>query len=167
MEIWNISRKQNQMNDEKLKNIFGFFVNKGLLYGDVKKPVSTFKIEIEDIFYIGENIEPRVLEVFPAALIHFPKTFIGKSKIPKEMNEIIKNIKKNKKTGPNYKHIEYKNMYRWAQKNLNDKRTRKLEDIKVNKTFRFKPDVYKKLREKSKDQNISATELLEKLILSF
>jgi len=152
------------LNQVKAQKLFGFLIAKGFLYGENIPLQPNAKIHIQDALWIGENIEPRVLEVLPAALIPFPKTFIGP--IPIEFKKILRDIKKLKKVGNDYKYVPYKAMKRWADRKLPDHRTKKISEIKVNKTFRLHPRVISKLRRLADKNNDNLNECLEKLIKS-
>ncbi len=152
--------------DARAKNTLGFLVNKGLLW--TNQPIKPYlgKINIQDVLWTAENVEPRVYEVLPAAMIHFPKTFIGLKNLPNELNTIVKCIKNGKTPEKiEWKGIKFKNMVRWANKPLKDKRTIKLSEMKKNRTFSFSADTNLKLREVAKSKKISETELLQQLVL--
>lgn len=152
--------------DPRAKNVLGFLINKGLLLAN--KPMKPYfgKINIQDALWTAENVEPRVYEVLPAAMIHFPKTFIGLKNLPKDLGAIIKDIK-NRKTPEKeeWNGIKIQSMIRWANRQLNDKRTTKLSEMKKNKTFSFSLMVNEKLKGLAKRKKISETEFLEQLIL--
>jgi hypothetical protein len=117
--------------------------------------------------WTAEHIEPRVLEVLPAAMIHFPKTFIGIKDIPDELGLIIADIQKRKiPEMTEWRGIQVKNMVKWANKSLKDKRTTPQHRKKQTRTFSLSVEAGKKLKELSKSQNRSETEILEKLLLA-
>lgn len=152
--------------DPRAKNILGFLINKGLLW--TNQPIKPYfgKITIQDALWTAENVEPRVYEVLPAAIIHFPKTFIGLKNLPQDLNAIIKKIK-NRKTPDQeeWKGMKIKNMIRWANIRLKDKRTIRLSEMKKNRTFSFSSEANKRLKENAKNKKMSETEFLENLIL--
>ncbi len=152
------------LNDKRTKKVLGFLIAKGFLLGEGIKPKPNVKILIEEALWVGKKVEPRVLEVLPAALIHFPKTFIGYAFIPLDLMEIIECIKKNKEMGPDYFGIRYQDMKRWAEKSSNDKRTKPLSQIRVNKTLRFNAYLWNKIKSHAQSKNISLTQYLEDLI---
>ena len=64
--------------------------------------------------WVVNNVEPRVLEVLPAALIHYPSAFTNAGKLPEKLKEVIEKILANSEEGPSYGDILYRNMKRWA-----------------------------------------------------
>jgi hypothetical protein len=112
----------NKKLDPRAKNTLGFLINKGLLW--TNQPIEAYvgKINILDAIWTAENIEPRVYEVLPAALIHFPKTFIGLKNLPEELFLITKAIKAGKTPEKEeWNGIKTKNMAKWANNPLKDK----------------------------------------------
>jgi hypothetical protein len=97
-------------------------------------------------------------------LIHFPKSFYNKNKLPKAFEQIVKDIVKGKDIEGTYKGIEIKKMKFWADRHLRDKRTKPVSKRKILKTFRLSPDCVKFLEEKSKSKKISQIEFLEDMI---
>ena len=61
--------------DPRFIAVAGALAAKKLLFFDQCYPAPKKKISIADILWVGENLEPRVLEVFPAALLRFPSLF--------------------------------------------------------------------------------------------
>ena len=104
--------------DQRFKKVLGFFVAKGLLFTKAVEPQPTVKLDVADVLWVGEHIEPRVFEVLPAALLHFPKTFLHQEKLSDEFVGIIERIKKDVKEGPDFQGISYLKMRHWARKRL-------------------------------------------------
>lgn len=150
--------------DRRTQKVLGFLIAKGLLLGRHIPNCPNVKIPIEEALWVGNTVEPRVIEVLPAALLHFPKTFIGITKIPQLLKEIIAHIKKHKTEGPNYNGILYRDMKTWAERILPDKRTKPLSEIRINKTYRFNVQVLQKMHKLAKAQKVSITQYLENLI---
>lgn len=156
----------NKKLDPRAKNTLGFLVNKGLLWTNQAIEPYMGKINILDAIWTAENVEPRVYEVLPAALIHFPKTFIGMKNLPEELDLITKDIKAGKTPQKEeWNGIKTRNMVKWANNPLKDKRTVKLSEMKKNKTFSFSPHVASKLKKLAKLNKTSETSFLESLIL--
>lgn len=153
--------------NKKAKQVLGFFIAKELLWTNQKIKPYHGKIDIKDAIWVAEHIEPRVLEVLPAAMIHFPKVFLGNKDIPQELNEILLNIRKG--AAPPmlmWKGIETKKMLKWANMTLKDKRTRPISQKKVNRTFSLSPQTSAKLKKLSTQNQTTETGILEKLIES-
>jgi hypothetical protein len=156
----------NTFKNPKAQKILGFLHAKNLLWARNTKPVHLAKIPILDAIWVGTHIEPRVLEVLPAALLHYPKTFLLMNQIPEDFKKIVENIRKGNPAGPDYKGILYKDMFRWANFRLKDQRTKKQNEKKLNITFRIRENHKAKLRQIAKKQNITITTLLENWIES-
>lgn len=148
----------------KAQKVLGFLYAKGFLYVRNMKKRHVEKIHVNDALWVGEHIEPRVLEVLPAAILHYPRTFLFIDQLPIDFKTIIKNIEMGKKTGPNYKGIEYKKMYHWADMDLNDGRTEKQTEKKVNFTIRIKRQHTDKLRKIAESKNETMTSIIESWI---
>ena len=73
-------------------------------------------------------------------------------------------IEKGKQEGNNYNGIEYKDMFRWANIQLKDQRTKKQTDKKTNVTFRLSEKHKAKLKMIAKQQNTYPTNLFEQWI---
>jgi hypothetical protein len=151
------------------KNVFAFFVSKGLLIGeDTKRKVSNVKIK--DCLIIGETLEPRILELLPAAIIHYPSAFLDLGKIPPDLALVISAVKKaiinNSKITdrPSFKEIPFDVMLRWASLPPLDKRVKDYSEKRVLRSYRFKTKTIAELKRRSEMEGISTTEYLEKLI---
>ncbi|MCB0321950.1 MAG: hypothetical protein KDD69_00205 [Bdellovibrionales bacterium] len=151
------------MTKQKFERVVGFFVAKGLLVAPQITPRPSVKLDVRDVLAAADE-EPRVMEVFPAALIHFPRTFQHQERLPEALGEIVERIRKNLPTGRDYKGISYKKMRHWATKELRDRRTKPVGEKKVMRSYRLSPAAYEKLRAHSEKQGVTETALLEELI---
>lgn len=156
---------QVRFRDARAQRVIGFLAAKKLLITDQFKLWPNTKLRLDDVLWVGKNVEPRVLEVLPAALIHFPKTFIGKNDMPAQLENVIDAIRNNRPEGPDFEGMRYRNMKRWVNRTLPDKRTKPLKEQKRNKTFRLVPEAIEKLKRMAKMHNTNETQVLEKLIL--
>ena len=147
--------------------MLGFLHAKGLLWVRGVKPKHFAKIQAKDALWVAKNIEPRVLEVLPAALLHFPRAFLFVDQLPNDFLQIVADIKKGKQAGNNYNGIEYKDMFRWANTQLQDQRTKKQENKKNNMTIRLSEKHKLKLKAMANQQKTTLTDLLEKWIESY
>lgn len=157
--------KRPVLNDTARK-VLGFFVAKGLLIAPDIKAAGSVKLSVEDILWVAENVEPRVLSVLPAAVIHFPATFLDLEALPKKLKDIIEAIKEGKARGPSLPGFPYAEFRRWAYFTLKDKRCRPLGEKKVRKTYRFKPDVVEALEEAARNERTTETAIIERLVVS-
>lgn len=151
---------------DRFQNIAYFFNQKGLLvFANKPRVIRGKNIDINDILWAAK-FEPRIIEVFPAALIHFKKKFTNTEKIPKKLNLIIELIKKDEHLGPDFEAIKYSDMKRWANIKLKDKRTKPLENQKKLYSYKFDTHINEKLEDLAHKLNLTKTEVLEKLIQS-
>ncbi len=149
----------------RVQRVIGFLVGKGFLWTTF--PVDPFfgKVKIKDVLWVAENREPRVLEVFPAAYLHFPKTFIGRSDLPPDLADVISRVEKGDiNPRDEYKGIKLTRMAKWNNRPIMDKRTRPSDEKKVNKTFRMRKSLARKIKTVSEQLNMTQVDWLEKLI---
>lgn len=151
------------MTHTREKRVIGFFVAKGLLISSAYEPAGSAKLKASDILYVAAHVEPRILEVLPAALIHFPKSFLDKERLPKAVHDVVAAIKAGNETGRDLAGIKYKDMARWANLKLEDKRAVPLSERKVLRAFRLKPKTLEILEAKAKARGITVTSLIERL----
>lgn len=154
------------LKDPRTHKVLGFFIAKKYLLGTHRfSAFKNVKLSIEDVLWVAQNFEPRVLEVFPAAFLHFPRTFIFSDHMPDQLKLIISKIKRNDPDGPDFKGIRYHNMKRWADLPLSDRRTKPLSQKRLNKTFRLQPNVINAIKKQSNELGVSETQFIERLIL--
>jgi hypothetical protein len=147
------------------KRVLGFLVAKGLLVAPHVTPMSSLKLRISDAINVGLTSEPRVLEVLPAALLHFPRSFLGYEEMPEKLKETLSCIRLGKPSGPSLGGIPYSAMLRWANEPLLDKRTRPERERKVTKAFRLKRSTLEKLSLSAARAQMTETAFLEKLLV--
>jgi hypothetical protein len=150
--------------DPRYRKVIGFLKGKGLLIDEIAKPRPNVKLDVKDVLWVGEKVEPRVFEVFPAAFLHFPKTFFNIEALPKDLAEIVEAIRLKIPMAPDYKGIETKKMNHWANRFLKDRRVKPITERKIPKNYRLRPQVIEILKKKALEANLSETECLEKLI---
>lgn len=140
--------EKNKLNREDLrfKKAIGIFKAKGLLQTNLDIPARTgARIELKDVLWAGRNVEPRILEVLPAAIIHHRANFLGLENMPRELDGLLKAICNDANDGPDFEGIAYAKMKHWANARLKDKRTKPAKELRQPKTLRFKADTIAKL----------------------
>ncbi|MCB9026435.1 MAG: hypothetical protein H6625_08980 [Bdellovibrionaceae bacterium] len=162
---------QNKLNrtDIRFTKTIALLKAKGLLR--TNQPITArtgARVELRDAIWAGRNVEPRILEVLPAALLHYRANFIGLENIPPKLEEVLKAIRNNAELGPNFEGIEYAKMKSWANAPLRDKRTKPVNEKKQKKTFGFQLKTINKLQElvasgRFKDQTSAIEAAIEKL----
>lgn len=158
--------KENKLlEEERFVNILLFLKNKGLLLLNKElKTIRNKKINVKDILDLA-RIEPRVIEVFPAAYIRFESKFVNASAIPDELNRIIKELRQGIDGKNEFMGISQKQMLRWCNSKLRDNRSKPLKEKKVLSSFKLSPMAIKKLNELNAKSKLTKTEILETLIL--
>ena len=156
--------KQRRIDPRYLK-VMGFLVAKGFLYTNTKMPLYPNEyIHLKDAIWAGRFVEPRILEVLPAAYERFKKHFSGDAVTIKELEHIIDGIKQKNNHKIGFYGISNKKIMPWFFIRLRDKRSKPFNKRKVSKTFRFKPETVGTLKRLKEQSGQSETEILEKLI---
>lgn len=152
-----------QRKDPRFQKTMGFLVAKGFLYTNediVLQPNA--HIKIADAVWAGKNVEPRILEVLPAAVIRLGKHFDGDTTEDIELKQAIKNLLDNNK-GTFYR-IDLEKIKPWLNLKLKDGRTKKNDEKKVMKSFRLKPSTIHALVRIKKQIGKSESEIIEMLV---
>jgi len=151
--------------DPRYLKVMGFLVAKGFLYTNKKIPLNPNEhINLKEAIWAGRFVEPRILEVLPAAYERFKKHFSGDAETIEKLEQIIDGIKQKNHHKIEFYGISIDKIMPWFFIRLRDKRSKPFDKRKVSKTFRFKPetvDILKSLKERSGQ---SETEILENLI---
>ena len=152
--------------DRAEKKVIGFLAAKGLLYDPQAVPMPTAKLSAKEVLAVAENIEPRVYEVLPAAILHFPRSFVRLESFPKDILEVVEALKKGVADYDDVRGMRYKGIKRWADRSLPDKRTRPASEKKVMRAFRLRPVILAKLAKLARGSGLTETETVERLIES-
>ena len=123
------------------------------------------KLNINDVIWAGKNVEPRILEVLPAAVTRLPKFFIlNDKKETLALNEVIKNLRNNNEAGADFFEVPYAKIKVWMNIPLNDKRTKPAQAKKKMKSFRLNPIAINKIKKAAIKKGISDAAFLEELV---
>ena len=163
--------KQNKRNraDLRFRKAIALFKAKGLLKTNLEIPPATgMRLDLRDALWAGRNVEPRILEVLPAALLHHRANFLGLQHIPQELEEVLQAIRLNADKGPDFEGIEFTKMKHWANARLKDRRTKPSRELRQAKTYRLPLSAIKKLQAlvaagKFKDQTGAIEAAIEQL----
>ena len=127
--------------DPRYLKVMGFLVAKGFLYTNKKIPLNPNEhINLKDAIWAGRFVEPRILEVLPAAYERFKKHFSGDADTIEKLEQIIDNIKQKNNQRIEFYGISIEKIKPWFFIRLRDGRSKSLDKRKVSKTFRFKPE---------------------------
>lgn len=160
--------KRDQINrrDPRYLETMGFLVAKGFLKTHQDLPLRpNKKILLADAIWAGMNVEPRILEVLPAAVVRLPRHFDLDQNRHGELFATVEKLRKQEKNGDLLWGIPYEKLKVWAHLPLKDRRMKDIREKKVTKTFRLKPAVVRKLRQLAKKLDCTETEALERALV--
>jgi hypothetical protein len=145
--------------------IMGFLVAKGFLHTNTKIPLNPNEhIYLKDAVWAGRFVEPRILEVLPAAYERFKKHFVGDGDIIEELMQIIDCVKREGNPKIDFYGIAIEKIRPWFFIRLRDGRSKSLDERKVSKSYRFKPATVNILKSLKDQTGQSETEILERLV---
>ncbi|OGQ34068.1 MAG: hypothetical protein A3F16_08405 [Deltaproteobacteria bacterium RIFCSPHIGHO2_12_FULL_43_9] len=152
--------------DTRFLQTMGFLVARGFLKTNQKiTSLPNIRVNIENALWAGKNVEPRILEVLPAAILRFPRNFDVDINNYPEIVRAIKKIKLNVDLEEDELYgIPLKKMVPWVNLPLPDRRTKPYDERKEMKTFRFKRSTITLLKSIASHKGISETEVVENLI---
>jgi len=152
-------------NELRAKRVLALFAGKGLLVCEGIDPNPNSKVSVRDAIWVGHNIDKRVTEAFPAALIHFPKSFRHLDQLPHELKLIVSLIKNGVTSGPEYQGVPFEIMASRASQILPDRRVKPIGVRKILKCYRLRPTIVSLIQAQAKERGITETAYLENLIL--
>ncbi len=134
---------QKKRNDRRYKIAMAFLVKKGLLKtNDDFLKYYQAKVAAKDLIWAGKNVEPRILEVLPAAALRLPKAIKIEGLTADEINlkNVMDDLAHNKTDGRDFLNMPYIKIKAWLNLKLNDGRTKLQKEKKVMRSFRLKPE---------------------------
>jgi len=151
--------------DPRYLKVMGFLVAKGFLYTNKKIPLNpNGHINLTDAIWAGRFVEPRILEVLPAAYERFKNHFSGNADTIAKFEDIINRIRQKNNQSSEFYGMSMEKIKPWFFIRLRDRRSKSLDKRKVSKTFRFRPETVTALKNLKDQTGQSETEILEKLI---
>lgn len=158
---------QNRRLDPRYTKVVGFLVAKGFLHTNKRIALNPNEhIYLKDAVWAGRFVEPRILEVLPAAYERFKKHFSGDMDIIEKLEQIIDCIKQKDHREIDFYGIAIEKIMPWFFIRLRDGRSKSLDKRKITKSFRFKPETINILKTMKDQTGQSETEILENLIAS-
>lgn len=152
--------------DRRFLEAMGFLVAKGFLKTNLDMPLLPNKrLRVEDVIWAGLNVEPRILEVLPAAVLRLAKHFDLDPAVHRELAETVDQLRRRKENGKAFYGMPYEKVRVWVDFPLRDKRVKPLTKRKVVKTFRLDPTAVENLRRVAEQKGCTETEILETLLL--
>jgi hypothetical protein len=154
--------------DLRYKLAMAFLVRKGFLKANTDfADYYRAKVKAEDLIWAGKNVEPRILEVLPAAALRLPKAIKLNplNKDERNLKLVVEDLLLNKIDGKDFLGMPYKKIKVWLDLPLNDRRTKQHSEKKVMKTFRLDPKTIQKIEKIRTEKNFkSDAALIEYLV---
>jgi hypothetical protein len=151
--------------DPRYLKAMGFLIAKGFLYSNEKIPLYPNEhINLKDAIWAGCYVEPRILEVLPAAYARFKNHFSGEAEIVRKIEQVIRSTKEPTDRKIDFYGIPMDKMKPWFFIRLRDGRSKPLNKRKVSKTYRFKPETLATLKKMKVRTGKTETKIIEDLI---
>lgn len=161
-------RDEKMRQDRRFLDAMGFLVSKGFLRTNLDLALLPNKrLRIDDIIWAGKNVEPRILEVLPAAVLRLRKHFDFDPMIHQELGRIVEQLRRREDKGDAFLGVPYDKVKVWADFPLRDKRVKAVGAKKIVKTFRLNQTAVARLKKKAEAERCTETEILEKMIYGF
>ncbi len=152
--------------DRRFLDTMGFLVAKGFLQTNFDVLWAPNKrVQIDDAIWAGKNVEPRILEVLPAAVLRLGRHFDLDPERHGDLARVVARLRRGEEQGDAFYGMPYDKMKQWVELPLRDRRVKPLTKKKVVKTFRLDPAAVKCLKNLANDKQCTETEALERLLL--
>lgn len=169
MLIQQIRRKalQDERNrqDPRFTGTMGFLVAKGFLKSNIDfVRLPNKRLRIADAIWAGLNVEPRILEVLPAAVLRLPRHFDFDPAEHADLARVVGQLRRREAEGDGFHGIPYAKIRVWAELPLRDKRVKPVTKKKKVKTFRLDPLAVERLTKAAQQRQCTETEVIESLL---
>jgi hypothetical protein len=141
----------------------GLLSGLGFLIAPGVRPLPKSKVDLNEAIAIGKAVEPRILEVLPAAVLSFPRSFLHAENVPPEFRTVLVALRTGR-NGPTFEGIPFKKFLDAANRPIKNKKRKILAERRIPKSFRFSPAILNILIERSQRKGIDQTAYLEMLI---
>jgi hypothetical protein len=159
-------RDRKRRRDPRYLETMGFLVAKGFLKTNREiRLLPNKRVVINDAIWAGMKVEPRILEVLPAAVLRLPRHFDLSAARHGDLFATVDRLKRREETGPPLWGMPYEKIKVWVHLRLSDGRIKDMKDKKVTKTFRLKPEAVEKLRQLARELGCTETEALERSLV--
>jgi hypothetical protein len=114
-KIKKVSQRNSELRaDPRFQTTMSLLVEKKLLMSNQTFfRWNTAKLKLADAIWAGQTLEPRILEVLPAAFAQFEDCFEYTDEEATELRNIISHFQGNKDRGPEFRGISYEKMRKW------------------------------------------------------
>ena len=150
-----LKKREEKFKDRRYLSVMSFLCAKGLLHADNIKILRGNQVKIKDALWVAENVEPRVLEVLPAAVLHFPRAFSDYGKMPKEVKDVVTAMKNQGIEGPNLRWVNFQTLKRWGDFATSDRRVRPLSEKRLARTFRLRKETIDQIKKIAQEASVS------------
>ena len=151
--------------DPRFLDTMGFLVAKGLLRTNMSVALYPNKrLRVDDAIWAGQHVEPRILEVLPAAVLRLGRHFDLDRDKHADLARTVAQLRTRQVRGEEFHGIPYAKLKVWAEIPLKDRRIKRAADKKVAKTFRLHPQAIARLQEVAREKRTTETAILESLI---
>jgi hypothetical protein len=123
------------------------------------------RLRLDDAIWAGQHVEPRILEVLPAAVLRLGRHFDLNPEKHAELARTIARLRAREDQGEEFLGIPYAKLKVWAEMPLPDRRVKPATEKKVAKTFRLHPQAVERLQAMARERETTETAILESLIL--
>lgn len=145
------------------KRVVGVLSGLGFLIAPDVKILSSSKIDLVDAISLGRSVEPRILEVLPAAILSFPASFLHLEKTPEVFQEVIRALKSGR-NGPDFEGITFEKFFEAANRKTKNRKRRIITERRIPKTFRLSHGTIQAITEQSRARQIDRTAYIEMLV---
>jgi hypothetical protein len=159
--------RQDEKNRRDLRflDTMAFFVAKGFLKTNMRLPLRpNTRVRLDDAIWAGQNVEPRIFEVLPAAILRLGRHFDLDADKHADLAHTVAQLRGREEHGDSFQGIPYAKLKVWAETPLRDRRVKPTAEKKAPKTFRLHPIAIERLERIARDRDMTVTAALEKLI---
>lgn len=150
--------------DRRFLDTLAFLTAKGLLKTNIPvRPLPNKRLQIDDALWAGLNVEPRILEVLPAAIARLERHFDFDPDKHTILAPVILALRAGTQ-GPDFYGVAFEKAKHWLEFPLPDKRTKPLAERKVTKHFRLSPHAIATLKKHATQRRVTQTEIIESLL---
>jgi hypothetical protein len=122
------------------------------------------RLRIDDAILAGQNVEPRILEVLPAAVLRLGRHFDLDPGKHADLTRTVTQLRTRQDRGEEFQGIPYTKLKVWAEIPFPDRRVKPAAEKKVTKTFRLHPPGSRSPSGKAQVRRTTETAILESLI---
>lgn len=144
------------------QRVVGVLSGLGFLVAPGIQPLPRSKVSISLALEMGA-IEPRILEVLPAAVLSFPRSFLYLEKAPQAFTAVVNALRLGHQ-GPDLGAIPFDKILDAANRPVRDRRRKVVSDRRLSKTYRFSQITLGIIAERARQEGITHTHYLERLV---